>query len=92
MKTMPSLKDSILSLVHYMRLPFDGDRFPQFEAMYQFIFTDVDDGFPVHVKFSKGAAEHSEGLRDRIGSDLEIELLTPIEVFAILCHGAKTPN
>jgi hypothetical protein len=26
------------------------------------------------------------------GSDLKIELLTPIGIFAILCHGEKTPN
>ena len=30
--------------------------------------------------------------RNRRGSDLKIELLTRIGIFAILCHGEKTPN
>jgi len=87
MKTMPSLKDSILLLFHHMRLRFDGTKFPQLEATYQFIFTDVDNGFPVYMKFSRGTAEHSEGLSDNPSVTIRI----PAALWLDISGGFRNP-
>ena len=87
MKTLPSLKDSILSLFHHMELRFDGDRYPHLEATYQFIFTDIDDGFPVYVRFSRGKAEHAEGT----GDHPSITIRTPAALWLDISGGLRNP-
>lgn len=87
MKTMPSLKDSILLLFHHMQLRFDGARFPRLEATYQFIFTDIDNGFPVYMRLSKGTAEHSEGLSD----SPSITIRTPAALWLDISGGFRNP-
>ena len=65
MKEFPSPRESVLSLFKNMARMFDGEAFPHVDALYQFVFTDIENGFPVHIRFAKGSAEYGEGLNER---------------------------
>ncbi|MBI5509921.1 MAG: SCP2 sterol-binding domain-containing protein [Deltaproteobacteria bacterium] len=57
----PSRKDVIRWIFGNMPLLFDGDKYRRFKATYQFVFTDVDDGFAIYAEFDAGAVQVKEG-------------------------------
>jgi len=61
MKSLPTTKESIRLLFEYMSLRYDDKRYPEVNITYQFIFTDIDDGYPMHITFSGGKATYYEG-------------------------------
>ncbi len=65
MKELPTPKESIQSLFQNMVLLFEGEKHPELEAAYQYVFTDIDDGYPIYIAFSKGKAEFHEGHHER---------------------------
>lgn len=75
-----SPKDSILSLFKNMTTLFDGEKYPDVDLVYQFVFTDIDEGFPVYIRFSNGKAEFREGYSEHpaivisVASDLWLDI------------------
>ena len=65
MKTVPTPKESIRSLFRHMIALFEGEKHPRVDLVYQFVFTDIDAGFPVYIRFSKGTAEFREARHDQ---------------------------
>jgi multimeric flavodoxin WrbA len=43
---------------------FNGEAYPHLDVLYQFVFTDIGNGFPVHIRFWKGNAEYEEGMSE----------------------------
>lgn len=64
MKEFPIPKESILDLFKNMARMFDSEAYPDLHALYQFVFNDIENGFPVYIRFSKGKAEYGEGLKE----------------------------
>ncbi|MBI5509925.1 MAG: thioester reductase domain-containing protein [Deltaproteobacteria bacterium] len=58
---VPRRKEVVRWVFDNMPMLFDRARFPEFEAAYQFIFTDIDGGLPVYIRFGRGKAEVGEG-------------------------------
>ncbi len=87
MKTLPTPKESIQSLFENMVMLFDGDRHPQVDLVYQFVFTDIDGGFPVYIRFSKGIAEFHEALHERPS----LEVHAPSDVWLDIAGGLRNP-
>jgi multimeric flavodoxin WrbA len=61
MKEFPTPKEALLSLFRNMTRMFDGEAYHHVDTLYQFVFTDIENGFPVHIRFSKGTAAYGEG-------------------------------
>ncbi len=87
MKTLPSKKETIRSLFHHMTLRFEGEKHPDLEALYQFVFTDIDNGFPISLRFSKGKADFSEGSSEGPA----ITVRTPSDIWLDIAGGQRNP-
>ncbi|MGE5894334.1 MAG: NAD(P)H-dependent oxidoreductase, partial [bacterium] len=87
MKTLPSEKETVLSLFEYMVLQFEGEKHPNVNATYQFVFTDIDNGFPVSLRFSGGKAEFREGLIE----NPNVTIRTPSDIWLEISGGFRNP-
>jgi len=87
MKSLPTPKESIRSLFEYMSLRYDDKRYPEVNITYQFVFTDIDDGYPMHITFSDGEARYSEGLCQ----NPSVTIRTPSELWLDISGGHRSP-
>jgi len=87
MKEFPTSKESIQSLFKNMALLFDGKKYAHVDVVYQFVFTDIEDGFPMYIRFSNGTAEFHEGLNERPS----IVIRTPSTVWLDISGGFRNP-
>lgn len=61
MMRIPTSRESVRSLFEYMTVLFDGENHPKVDLVYQFFFTDIDEGFPIYIHFHDGQADFHEG-------------------------------
>lgn len=87
MKTLPTLKESVLSLFDSMVLRFDGGKYRDMDITYQFIFTDIDDGHPIHIRFSGGTAEYAPGYSEKP----DVTIHTPAALWLDISGGFRNP-
>lgn len=87
MKTLPSKKETMLSLFHYMTQRFEGEKHPDLEAVYQFVFTDIDNGFLISLRFSRGKADFSEGSSEAP----TVTIRTPSDIWLDISAGRRNP-
>jgi len=87
MKELPTPKKSIQSLFKNMVLLFDGEKYTHVDVVYQFVFTDIENGFPMYIRFSNGTAEFHEGLNDRPS----VVIRTPSNVWLDISGGFRNP-
>lgn len=70
-----------------MTLQFDGERFRDLTATYQFIFSDIDNGYPIYIAFSEGKSEFHEGL----AKNPTITITSPCNVWLDISGGLRNP-
>ena len=87
MKELLSPKDSILSLFKNITTLFDGERYPDLDLAYQFVFTDINEGFPVYIGFSNGKAEFREGY----GEHPTVVIHTTADLWLDISGGLRSP-
>lgn len=87
MKVLPTAKETVTSLLQHMVLRFEGEKYPDLEAVYQFVFTDIDGGFPVYLKFSKGKAGFFEGSSE----NPSVTIRTPSGIWLDISGGHRNP-
>lgn len=58
---IPSTKDNLSNLFRYWVNLYDNKRFPDFEAVYQFVFDEDGKTYCFYLSISGGKAEYSEG-------------------------------
>lgn len=87
MMTLPTPKESIMLLFEKMTLLFEGDKHPHLDLVYQFFFSDIDGGFPIYLRFSKGRAEFREGRHEHPS----IVINTPSDVWLDIAGGVRNP-
>jgi putative NADPH-quinone reductase len=87
MKELLSPKDSLLSLFRNMTTLFDAAKYPDISLTYQFLFTDIGEGFPVYIVFSSGKAEFREGY----GEHPAIVIRTTSDVWLDISGGLRNP-
>jgi len=68
-------------------MQFAGDRYPELDLTYQFVFTDIDDGYPMHITFSGGKAEYHEGWCE----NPSVTISTPSELWLDISGGHRSP-
>lgn len=80
MKSLPTAKESVRLLFKHMTLRYAAERYPDVNITYQFIFTDIDDGYPIAISFRGGKSDYHEGMSEqpavtiRTPSDIWLDL------------------
>lgn len=87
MKELRSPKDSLLLLFKNIIAMFGGTNYPNLNLAYQFIFTDIDEGFPVNLSFENGKGAFHEGY----GEHSDIVIRTTSGVWLEISGGLKNP-
>jgi putative sterol carrier protein len=87
MKTLPTPKESIMSLFEDMVVQFDEEKFHDVDLTYQFIFADIEGGLPVFIRFFNGAAEFREGYCE----SPSVTVSVPSGLWLDICAGRRNP-
>jgi putative NADPH-quinone reductase/putative sterol carrier protein len=80
---MPSTKESLSNLFHYWINLYDNKRFPDFEAVYQFVLEEDGETYYFYLSVSEGKAEYGEGKH----SNPSITIYSPVSVWLDISSG-----
>ena len=80
---MPSTKEILSTLFSYMVNYYDRERFPDFEAIYQFILKEGEQTFHYYISVSNGEAEYHEGEHE----SPSIKIYSPVSVWLDIASG-----
>ncbi|MDI6767207.1 MAG: NAD(P)H-dependent oxidoreductase [Bacteroidota bacterium] len=80
---MLSTKEILSTLFSYMVNYYDWERFPDFEAIYQFILKEGEQTFHYYISIAKGKAEYHEGEHE----SPSIKIYSPVSVWLDIASG-----
>jgi len=80
---MLSTKEILSTLFSYMINYYDSERFPDFEAVYQFILKEGEQTFHYYISVSNGKAEYQEGEHE----SPSIKIYSPVPVWLDIASG-----
>ncbi|MBU4189631.1 MAG: NAD(P)H-dependent oxidoreductase [Candidatus Thermoplasmatota archaeon] len=80
---MLSTKEILSNLFSYMVDYYDRERFPDFEAVYQFILKEGEQTFHYYISISKGKAVYHEGEHE----SPSIKIYSPVSVWLDIASG-----
>jgi putative NADPH-quinone reductase/putative sterol carrier protein len=81
---MPSTREILSTLFSYMvNYYYDRERFPDFEAVYQFILKEGEQTFHYYISVLKGKAEYHEGEHE----SPSIKIHSPVSVWLDIASG-----
>lgn len=80
---IPSTKDNLSNLFRYWVNLYDNKQFPDFEAVYQFVFEEGGKIYHFYLCASKGKAEYGEGEH----SNPSITIYSPVSVWLDITSG-----
>jgi putative sterol carrier protein len=78
-----STKENLSNFFHYWINLYDNKRFPDFEAVYQFVFEEQGETYYFYISISKGELEYSEGKH----SNPSITIYSPVSVWLDIASG-----
>jgi len=80
---IPSTKDNLSNLFRYWVNLYDNKQFPDFEAVYQFVFEEEGEIYYFYLSVSGGKAEHGRGKH----SNPSITIYSPVSVWLDITSG-----
>ena len=80
---IPSIKENLANFFYYWVNLYDNKRFPDFEAVYQFILKEGEQTFHYYISVSKGKAEYHEGEHE----SPSIKIYSPVFVWLDIASG-----
>lgn len=80
---MPSTKENLSSLFHYWVNQYDDKRFPDFEAVYQFVLEEDGETYYFYLSVSEGKSEYGESKH----SNPSITVYSPVSVWLDIISG-----
>ncbi|MGE5604720.1 MAG: flavodoxin family protein [Bacteroidota bacterium] len=80
---VPTTRDNLSALFNQTTNLYDYRRFPDFKAVYQFIFTEENCNYYYYLKFAEGKAEYQEGTYE----SPSITIYAPVYVWYDICNG-----
>jgi hypothetical protein len=82
---IPSTKENLANFFYYWVNLYDNKRFPDFEAVYQFVLKEGEKTFHYYISVSKGKAEYHEG--EHKSPSIKIYKKIPVEYRLALLGG-----
>jgi len=80
---IPSTKENLSNLFRYWVNLYDNNRFPDFEAIYQFVFEDEGKNYHFYLSVSEGKAEYGEGKH----KSPSLTIYSPVSVWLDIMSG-----
>lgn len=80
---LPSLRESLSKFFHYWSKLYDSKRFPDFEAIYQFVLKEGEKTYYFYLSVSGGKVECGEGKQDFPS----ITIYSPVSVWLDIASG-----
>jgi len=80
---IPSTKENLSNLFHYWVNLYDNKRFPDFEAVYQFVLKEKEETYYFYLSVSGGKADWAEGKHN----SPSVTIYSPVSVWLDIISG-----